>query len=156
MSERISWAEVRAADPAFARAVAAIFDAGTNKVLATLRADGSPRVSGTELVIGEDDVTLGMMPRSVKYRDVLRDPRVAIHSPTLEPPAEQTAWVGDAKLAGRLVPIDPPAGVEAPPGSPFFALDIAEVVLTRLDESGERLRIESWHPGTGRRTRYVA
>ncbi|WP_448631214.1 hypothetical protein [Cellulomonas soli] len=42
MTERTSWADVRAADPAFAEAVAALFDAGTNKVLATLRADGSP------------------------------------------------------------------------------------------------------------------
>lgn len=154
MTERISWADVRAADPAFAESVAALFDAGTNKVLATLRADGSPRVSGTELVIDEQQVTLGMMPRSLKARDVLRDPRVAIHSPTLEPPADLATWAGDAKLAGRLVPIPKPADQTGPDGL-YFALDITEVVLTRMAESADELLVESWHPGRGRQTRRV-
>ncbi|GAA3794318.1 pyridoxamine 5'-phosphate oxidase family protein [Cellulomonas soli] len=155
MSERTRWSQVRAADRAFADAVAAIFDAGTNKVLATLRADGSPRVSGSELVIGEHDVTLGMMPHSIKARDVTRDPRVAIHSPTLEPPSDQTAWAGDAKLAGLLVPIPKPADQSGPDGL-YFALDITEVVLTRLAESADELLVESWHPGRGRTTRRVS
>ncbi|MGN8247158.1 pyridoxamine 5'-phosphate oxidase family protein [Cellulomonas soli] len=155
MSERTRWSQVRAADPAFADAVAARFDAGTNKVLATLRADGSPRVSGTELVIGERDVTLGMMPHSLKARDVVRDPRVAIHSPTLEPPADLTTWEGDAKLAGRLVPIPKPADQTGPDGL-YFALDINEVVLTRMAESADELLVESWHLDRGRETRRVS
>jgi len=143
MSERTRWSDVSAAAPELAAAVAALFGSGTNKTMATLRADGSPRISGTELEIG-DEVTLGMMPDSRKLADVLRDPRVAIHSPTLEPPKDPQAWVGEAKLAGRLVPIDQPEG--GVPGA-YFALDVTEVVLTKVD--GDRLIVEQWHPGRG-------
>jgi len=134
-----SWATVLLEVPDLAARVRAIFDAGTNKTLATLRADGSPRISGTELQFEGDEITLGMMPGSAKLRDVRRDPRVAIHSPTLEPPAEQAAWIGDAKLAGRLV--------ETTEGA--FALDLSEVVLTHLNADATMLVIESWHPGRG-------
>ncbi len=131
--------------PDLAAVVEALFGAGTNKTLATLRADGSPRISGTELAFGQD-VTLGMMPGSVKLRDVLRDPRVAVHSPTLEPPSDVRQWAGDAKLAGRLVETERPA--EGPPGA-YFALDVTEVVHTRVDDTGQRLVVTSWHPGRG-------
>jgi len=139
------WTDVRAEAPDFADEVEALFRSGTNKTLATLRADGSPRISGTELRI-DDDVTLGMMPGSVKLRDVLRDPRVAVHSPTLEPPSDPAQWAGEAKMSGRLVPAEPTPG--DPTGS-AFALDVTEVVLTRLDETATYLVIRSWHPGRG-------
>ena len=145
MGERVRWVDVRREAPELAAAVEEVFGAGTNKTLATTRADGSPRISGTELEIG-DDVTLGMMPGSVKLRDVRRDPRVAIHSPTLEPPQDQKLWAGDAKLAGRLVAIPEPPG--ALPGA-YFALDVTEVVHTRLDATGTRLVVTAWHPGRG-------
>ena len=143
MSDRTRWADVRREAPELAEKAGALFDSGTNKTMATLRADGSPRISGTELVVG-DDLTLGMMPSSRKLADVLRDPRVAIHSPTLEPPKDADAWAGEAKVAGRLVPVDQPEG--GLPGS-YFALDVTEVVLTSV--SGDRLVVESWHPGRG-------
>ena len=43
------------------------------------------------------------------------------------------------------------------PGSPVedasrFSLDLTEVVLTHLNAAGDRLVIESWHPGRGVRT----
>ncbi|WP_028050613.1 pyridoxamine 5'-phosphate oxidase family protein [Cellulomonas sp. URHD0024] len=139
------WADIRAEVPDLAAEVEALFRSGTNKTLATIRADGSPRISGTELEIG-DDVTLGMMPQSRKLADVLRDPRVAVHSPTLEPPKDPASWVGEAKLAGRLVQIEPPEG--SPP-STAFALDVTEVVHTRLDETATYLVVRSWHPGRG-------
>lgn len=145
MSDRIRWADVRDEAPALAEAVRALLDAGTNKTIATLRQDGSPRISAVEVVVG-DDVTLGLMPGSVKARDVQRDPRVAIHSPTLEPPEDPTRWPGDAKLAGRLVPVPRPP--DMPPGA-FYALDVTEVVLTRLDPTGTLLVVTSWHPGRG-------
>lgn len=63
------------------------FDAGTNKTIATLRKDGSPRISASELTFTDGAVTLGMMSGSMKLLDVRRDPRIAIHSPTIEPPA---------------------------------------------------------------------
>jgi len=61
-----TWSEVEKAVPDLAAAVQAVFDAHKHKVLATLRADGSPRVSGNEAVFRDGEVWLGMMRRSVK------------------------------------------------------------------------------------------
>ena len=131
-----SWREIELEAPEFAARVKAVFDSGTNKTLATVRRDGSPRISGTELVIADGRITLGMMPASKKRLDVERDNRVAIHSPTLEPPGNVADWVGDAKLAGLLLRVE---------GG--FELDVHEVVLTSVPAG--RLRIESWHTGRG-------
>jgi hypothetical protein len=152
----VSWHEVVRDAPEFAARVRARFDAGTNKTLATLRRDGSPRVSGSELRFTDEQVSLGMMPDSVKLADVRRDPRVALHSPTLEPPEDVASWAGDAKLAGVLVDGEP-AGDE-PPGAASFNLDITEVVLTYVTSSEpggpvDLLVVESWHPGTGHQRR---
>ena len=141
-----TWADFAAEAPELAERVRAVFASGTNKTMATLRRDGSPRISGTELEFGDDGVTLGMMPGSRKLADVERDPRVAIHSPTIEPPAQMGDWAGDAKLAGSLRPIPQPEG--GLPGS-YFALDLTEAVLTRVDDSATLLIVESWHPGGG-------
>lgn len=148
----VPWKDVESDAPEFAKRVRTAFDSGTNKTIATLRADGSPRISGTELEFDDNEVSCGMMGGGLKLRDVRRDPRVAIHSPTLEPPKDPTAWSGDAKLAGRLVAIDPPAD-NPHEGAGFFKVDITEVVLTYVHDSGDRLVIESWHPGRGHRRR---
>ena len=149
-----SWRQIERDAPDFAARVRSRFDSGTNKTLATLRRDGSPRISGSEMTFSSDgEVTLGMMPASMKLRDVRRDPRVALHSPTLEPPADPTQWEGDAKLAGSLIEIDHDDDSDGSAGS--FRLDITEVVLTYVGTPADHLVIESWHPGRGwqRRTR---
>lgn len=135
------WAEIEADAPAFAALLQKIFAAGTNKTLATLRADGSPRISGTELEFTDGRITLGMMDDSRKLADVLRDGRVAIHSPTIEPP-KGSLGDGDAKLAGILRPTEP----GEVPGS-YFELDITEAVVTTVE--GDELVVQSWHPGRG-------
>jgi hypothetical protein len=140
-----SWSDVIADAPNFAERVSAAFRAGTNKTLATIRSDGSPRISGTELEFVDGRITLGMMPRSRKLADVLRDPRVALHSPTLEPSAVGTLDAGDAKLAGVLVEFPDPAN----PTGMSFELDVSEVVLTTVDVARGLLVVESWHPGRG-------
>jgi hypothetical protein len=145
-----TWQEIEKDAPDFAERVRSRFAAGTNKTLATLRADGSPRISASELQFADGEVTLGMMGGSLKLRDVRRDPRVALHSPTIEPPKEGK-WLGDAKLAGRLVEMTPPEGAE--PDSGYFRVDVREVALTYVGEPADHLVIESWHEGTGYRRR---
>lgn len=44
-----SWRQVEMEAPDFAARVRSRFEAGTNKTIATLRRDGSPRISATEL-----------------------------------------------------------------------------------------------------------
>jgi hypothetical protein len=88
-----------------------------------------------------------MMGGSLKLLDVRRDPRVAIHSPSIDAPADDPSWPGDAKVAGRLVEVDRQEAQH--PGAGFFRLDLTEVVLTSVDEAAGMLVIESWHPGRG-------
>lgn len=144
-----SWRNVEEEAPAFAERVRQRFDAGTNKTLATLRRDGSPRISGTELHFADGEVTFGCMPRSVKLLDLRRDPRLALHGPTLEPPrGDPSAWPGDAKLAGLAVEVPAPVDSEAA-GAGYFRIELTEVVLTYVGSPADHLVIESWHPGRG-------
>ncbi|GIG91899.1 pyridoxamine 5'-phosphate oxidase family protein [Plantactinospora endophytica] len=150
-----SWREIEADAPDFAARVRERFSAGIHKTIATLRRDGSPRISGSELDFADGEVTLGMMGGSMKLRDVRRDPRIAVHSPTIEPPeGAPENWTGDAKLAGRAVAIPPPADTPHE-GAGFFRIDLTELVLTYVGTPADHLVIESWHPGRGwrRRTR---
>ncbi|GAB1512326.1 pyridoxamine 5'-phosphate oxidase family protein [Actinophytocola sp. KF-1] len=146
-----TWQDIEKDAPEFAERVRARFAAGLHKTIATLRKDGSPRISGSEMDFKDGEVTIGMMGDSRKLRDVRRDPRIAVHSPSLDPPADPTQWTGDAKLAGRVVEIPP--GEDAEPGAGYFRIDIAEVVLTYVGTPADHLVIESWHEGTGHRRR---
>src|SRR3954454_20027769 len=120
------WQDIEKDAPEFAERVRSRFAAGTNKTLATLRKDGSPRISGTELKFEDGEVTFGSMDASRKLADVRRDPRIAVHSPTLEPPSNPEEWLGEAKMSGRAVEIPPP-GEDAQDGAGYFRIDITEV-----------------------------
>jgi hypothetical protein len=147
-----AWHEIEKDHPEFAAHVRERFEAGTNKTMATLRRDGSPRISATELTFDGTDVTFGMMPGSMKLLDVRRDPRIAVHSPTIEPPEGNRGWRGDAKLSGTAVAIPTPAGSPVEDAG-YFRIDVTEVALTYLGEPADHLVIESWHEGRGHRRR---
>ena len=151
-----AWADVVVAAPAFAAAVQDAFDAFLHKTLATLRADGSPRLSGTEARFRDGELWLGMMPGSRKMADVRRDPRVAIHSATADPDLKR----GDARISGRLVEAADAGSHQrysgdataAAPEFGLFRVDISEVVLTRLGgDPPDHLVIEFWTPEGGLR-----
>lgn len=145
------------AAPELALAVQRSFDAHIHKTLATLRADGSPRISGQEASFRDGELWLGMMPDSRKARDLLRDPRLALHSATVDPEMPG----GDAKLAGRADEVtdqetfDWFVGAEGAekgqePPQPFhlFRVDIDEIVLTSLGgDPPDHLVIETWREG---------
>src|SRR5687767_4858714 len=76
----VPWVTFTAEAPALAAAVEARLRATKHRVLATLRADGSPRVSGTEVDFWDGDLVLGSMFGAVKARDLLRDGRFAVHA----------------------------------------------------------------------------
>src|SRR5215213_6153850 len=108
-----SWSEVEAAAPELAARARATMDAHKHKVLATLRRDGSPRVSGIEATFTDGELWLGMIPWSRKAMDLRRDPRLALHSASVDPTEDDpSAWPGDAKVAGRAVEVDDPALLE--------------------------------------------
>jgi hypothetical protein len=114
--------------------------------MATLRRDGSPRISGTEVQFADGQLRIGSMPNAVKGMDLRRDPRVAIHGPTEDPPEGNAAgWKGEAKIAGRAI-----EGVSETSGD-SFVIDIQEAVITRLNDAGDRLVVESWNQKRGYR-----
>lgn len=139
-----SWDDVVAAAPDLAAAARSCFAVRKHCTLATLRQDGSPRISGSEVEFSDGQVWLGSMPGAVKALDLRRDPRFALHSPTVDPPPDDASgWPGEAKLAGHATEVGGRAA-----GEPHrFRLDIAEVVVTRLD--ADELVIWSWHEGRG-------
>src|SRR5450759_4213957 len=145
-----AWHEIEEDAPDFAFQVRRRFDSGTNKTMATLRRDGSPRISVTELEFSNGgEVTLGMMSGSLKLLDVKRDSRVAIHSPSLEPPNDDpSSGPGDAKMSGSLVEVSPPLG-NPYEGAGYFKLAVTEVVLTYVGTPADHLVIESWHVERG-------
>lgn len=143
-----SWAEFASAEPALASRVKERFAIRKHNTLATLRKDGSPRISGIEVEFANGELFLGMMPDSLKLRDLERDPRLAIHSPTDDPPpGNPRDWPGEAKLAGYALEVDFPDSPVA--GGRRFRIDITEAVLTHLNEAGDQLVVESWRPGSG-------
>ena len=95
----------RGGRPQFSDQVRRTFAVRKLAALATLRRDESPRSSGTEVDFAADgNLYLGRMPCSLKALDLRRDPRLALHCPTEDNPADHpAAWLGDGKMAGTAV-----------------------------------------------------
>lgn len=147
----VAWKAFEKADPEFAARVRAMFDGGRHKTIATLRADGSPRISGIECEFTGDDLQFGSMPGARKGADLRRDPRFALHGPTVHPAeGKENEWPGEAKIAGTAIPAGPVTGDGQPEGELFVA-DITEVVVTRLNPEATKLVVESWTPARGLR-----
>lgn len=142
------WEDLAAAEPEFAERVRARFGIRKHCTMATLRRDGSPRISGTEVEFDADgELYLGSMPGARKALDLRRDPRLALHSPTADPPdGDPGAWEGEAKIAGVAHEVSDRNQADE---SHRFKIEINEVVLTHLNESADHLVIESWHPERG-------
>ena len=144
-----AWKDVEDAEPGFAARVRKIFDAHKHKTIATLRADGGPRISGIEAEFADGELTFGSMPGARKGADLHRDPRFALHSPSVDPPEGNPAgWAGDAKIAGRAVPAGTVGGDT---DGELFRADIDEVVVTGLNAEASKLVIETWTPDRGMR-----
>ena len=148
------WQAIELAEPEFAGRVRRLFDAGRHKTIATLRADGSPRISGIECEFTDGDLRFGSMPGARKGADLKRDPRFALHGPTFHPEeGKESEWPGEAKIAGRAIPagrVTVEEGSEQLDGETFVA-DITEVVITRLNAEATKLVVEFWTPDQGLR-----
>lgn len=132
-----SWHEFTEEAPELASAVRARFEANKHHVLATLRADGSPRVSGTEVAFSGKELTMGSMPQARKARDLRRDGRCALHAN----PGDGSMAGGDAKVSGTAVEMP------STDASHAFRIELSEAVLTAVE--GDQLVITRWAPGEG-------
>lgn len=153
----MNWRDVAEAAPDLAAKVQARFEAHGLALLATLRKGGSPRISAIETVFGEGELWFGMMPKSLKARDLLRDPRLALHSAT----ADKMVADGDAKVAGVARHVEDQAtferyrtatggaGGHQLGGFHLFTVDVTE--MSFLIPSKDHLDIDSWTETGGER-----
>jgi Pyridoxamine 5'-phosphate oxidase len=153
-----TWSEVEVASPDLGTEVRDRFERYGLAVMATVRADGSPRVSGIELLFGLGELWMGMMEGSLKVADLRRDPRVALHCATIDKAVAE----GDAKIAGVAVAVSDSAtfaayraaflavNAEMPEGPfPLFRMDVHEI--STLRPAGDHLDIGVWTPAGGLR-----
>ncbi|WP_394433512.1 pyridoxamine 5'-phosphate oxidase family protein [Streptomyces sp. SGAir0957] len=152
-----NWAALTAAEPGLAKTVEDRFALHTHHVLATLRKDGSPRTSGLEVRFLDGELWLGMMPGSLKYKDLVRDPRFALQA---NPGEGTTMGGGDVRVSGRAVLVEDPATiarytgqVEVPDPDDFhlFRTEITEVTRTSIEDD-TWLVAQVWTPGEPVRT----
>ncbi|MEA2379867.1 MAG: hypothetical protein QOD13_3774 [Thermoleophilaceae bacterium] len=151
-----SWQQIEAEAPELAARARALFDANKHKALATLRRDGSPRISGSEIIFADGEMWFGSMWQAVKALDLQRDPRFAIHSAS-----DGADFQGDAKVAGTVEEVTSDevkqavVGGNAPPGPlHLFRADITELVVISLGgDPPDHMVLESWHAGRGVTTR---
>ena len=144
-----SWSQFELQAPGLAASVRTRLDAHVHKTIATLRRDGSPRISGTECRFADGELWIGSMWQALKARDLQRDPRYALHSGSDDPPE----WPGDAKLSGVAEEITDPEVVRKMNGevtegpSHLFRLDLSEVSVVGLNDARDKIVIDLWHPG---------
>lgn len=158
MPDMTNWHDLLQTAPDLAAAVERRFRSTGLGYLATLRRDGSPRLSGVEPLFAHGELWLGMMPGSRKADDLRRDPRCCLHAANID----KSVADGDARISGRAVEVHDEAAFarfvtafaaeagkpedEAIPPGPFalFTVDVDELV--HLRPGGDHLVIESWHP----------
>ena len=159
-SSGASWGDFAAASPELAARIARRFESHLHAVMATLRRDGSPRMSGMEAPIRDGHLWLGMDGNSAKAADLRRDPRFGLHSA----PESGELRDGDARIEGTAVPADAEQletflrghrhEIDDATPMALFTVRIARTVLVRVE--GQQLVIVSWTPGGGFAERRVA
>ncbi|MBO1335112.1 pyridoxamine 5'-phosphate oxidase family protein [Streptomyces sp. VRA16 Mangrove soil] len=152
-----NWAAFTTAEPDLAKLVEERFGHHVHHVLATLRRDGSPRTSGLEVRFLNGELWLGMMPDSLKARDLMRDPRFAVQAN----PGDGTSMAGgDVRISGRALLVEDPAAiarytdrVQVPDPNSFhlFRTELTEVTRTYVEDE-KYLVVQVWNPGGPVRT----
>lgn len=152
------WDAFEAACPEIGGLATARFRGDELVMLGTLRPDGSPRISPCEVDFAGGHLLLGMMWRSRKAQDLLRDPRCVVHSVT----CDRMGTDGDLKLYGRMIDVRDPelrlayrhairARIDWEPDEPefhLFSLDVERAGFTIFGEAHHAL---AWDPESGLR-----
>lgn len=143
------WSVFESEAPELAAKVRARFEGHPHHVLGTLDSTGAPRLSGINVFFNDGVVWFGSMPGARKVADILRDPRIALHSATL---SEQMDG-GDARITGIAVALDAARATAWRPENPgeghFFRLEVQKAHLVEVN--GEQLVISMWDTEHGLR-----
>ena len=130
-------------------------------MLATVRADGSPRISPMEPLIFDGRLVLVGMPNTSKFRDLERDPRFELHTATVDPyvgDGDAKVWgearnVQDKDLHARFAQhLFDESGMDlrGQEFDPFFVGDLAGA--SSVEFRDRQLTITTWKPGQGERS----
>lgn len=150
----VPWSAFDLEVPELAGQVRERLEAHRHLVMATLRPDGSPRLSGTEIRLIEGQLEIGIMAGAARLADLQQDERLALHSGSDDPPD----WAGDAWVRGRGRIVDDAsaraahlgATVSQDPGEwTLVRVALEEAGFVRLTPDGRRLLVETWRPGIG-------
>lgn len=143
------WKEVEQAEPALAASVQSRFQCHPHHVLGTIRADGSPRLSGINVFFNDGRLWCGSMRGAQKARDIHRDSRVVFYSA----PLDENMNGGDASISGVARLLDSGNVRQWRPDSPsdgeFFEIDVVRMHLVEV--VGEDLVITMWDKSHGLR-----
>jgi hypothetical protein len=157
----VTWAQFAEESPRIAEIFVRRHSATANLcMLATIRSDGSPRISPMEPIMFEGLLVLVGMPNTTKFRDLDRDPRFCLHTATVDPYVGD----GDAKLWGTAVNLQDKRlherfaddlfertgmDLRGQAFDPFYVADLASA--SSLELVDDQLRITIWKPGEGER-----
>jgi hypothetical protein len=153
----MTWRDLELAAPEIAEPGETRLDDARVALLATLRKDGSPRISPVEPFFFEGQLLFGAMAWTLKVRDLERDPRCTLHSAVTGPNAGE----GELKLYGRAIEADDDLRDACRDGwwtkepheaARVFSLTIEEAAFVTWDyESGE-MTVRRWSPDAGFKT----
>ena len=108
-----TWAELAAAEPTLTREGERLFRAFTLAFLATVRPDGGPRVHPVTITVHDGGLYVFLVDGTPKRRDLLRDPRYALHSfPSFRGGAVDSYVDDELVLLGTAWPVED-AGMRA-------------------------------------------
>ena len=97
-----TWAELETDAPEITALGRELLERFQFVLVGTLTKDGSPRVNPCEAYVIDGHLLLNMMPRSLKALDLLRDPRIYVHTPVTSKDGKE----GELKLAGRAAVLE--------------------------------------------------
>lgn len=121
------WEEFQRSDPELAALGRERFDRTGLILLGTLRKNGWPRISPVEVLITDGQLYLGMMWRSRKALDLLRDPRCTVHSTI----CDRAGTEGEFKVYGHAVDVQ---DLEA---RQRYGVALFEKIQVRLEDDSE-------------------
>src|SRR5215467_12909020 len=152
------WAEMESAQPRLARRGYQLLIEPGVVLVATIRRDGTARLSPVEPFVLDGELWLSMMWQSAKARDLLRDPRILVHSVI----TSRDGAEGEFKIRGTARAEDDPAvqrryadavaaslGWSPQPGRfHLFAVNITQVTFITYDPGGSGdQHVAMWPPG---------
>ncbi len=149
------WRDFHEAVPELAQLVEEEFERTGVVLIGTLRRDGSPRISPVEPVFAHSQLLLGMMWRSQKALDLLRDPRCVLHSAITNPDGAEN----EVKLRGRALDTQDPDlreqyhqvfrerwKLRAPASVHVFCMEIESVSVIAYDLAHGEMLVKVWDP----------